>query len=521
MPLNTLIRKLQNLPEGTQHFLLITAVMMAAIIQLIDTTIANVALPHMQGSMSASQDKIAWVLTSYIMATAITMPLMGWLAGRIGRKRLLVISVAGFTLASMACGASFTLEEIIVFRVLQGVFGASLVPISQALLLDTFPVQKHARAMGIWGVGVMMAPILGPTVGGWLTEYYSWRWVFYINVPFGILSLLGVIALAKESPLDKERPFDLFGFMLLSIAIVSLQLMLDRGQSKYWFESGEIVFELFVALLALYLFTVHMFTHKNPYVDPRLFKDRNFSLGLIFMFLLGVIMLATMALFPPYLQTLLGYSVFDAGMILAPRGVGTMLAMLICGWIMERDLLSPRYMIVAGLVIIVVSMQGMTAFTTDVTQSMITWTGCLQGFGMGLIFVPLTTLAFATLDPALRTEATSIFGLVRTIGSSLGISIVMGQLAANLQYEHAVLTEHITEFNPLLQHTAVAPIWDIHTPQGLALLETEVTRQALQLAYIDDFQLIMLMALVAVPAALLLQNPPKPAVHPADRTLPA
>ena len=211
--------------------------MMAAIIQIIDTTIANVALPHMQGSLSVTQDKIAWVLTSYIMATAIAMPLTGWIAGRIGRKRLLIISVSGFTLASMACGASYTLEEMIVFRVLQGIFGASLVPISQSLLLDTFPVQKHARAMGIRGVGVMVSPILGPTAGGWLTEYYSWRWVFYINVPFGILSLLGVIALAKESVLDKERPFDLFGFMLLSIAIVSLQLMLDRGHSKYWFES--------------------------------------------------------------------------------------------------------------------------------------------------------------------------------------------------------------------------------------------------------------------------------------------
>lgn len=508
--MNTLLRKLQGLPDGTRHILLITAVMMAAIIQIIDTTIANVALPHMQGSMSASQDKISWVLTSYIMATAIAMPLTGWVAGRIGRKRLLVISVSGFTLASMACGASFSLQEIIVFRILQGVFGASLVPISQALLLDTFPVQKHARAMSIWGVGVMLAPILGPTVGGWLTEYYSWRWVFYINVPFGILSLLGVIALAKESPLDRERPFDLFGFFLLSLAIVSLQLMLDRGQSQYWFDSGEIVFECILALLALYLFIVHMFTHKNAYVNPQLFRDRNFSLGLVFMFLLGVIMLATMALFPPYLQTLLGYPVFDAGLILAPRGGGTMLAMLVCSWIMERALVSPRLLIVAGLMMIVITMAQMTRFTVDVTQSMITWTGFFQGFGLGLIFVPLTTLAFATLDPVLRTEATAIFGLVRTIGSSIGISIVMAQLASHLQREHAILTEHVTAFNPLLQQSAIAQIWDIHSARGLTLLEGEVTRQALQLAYADDFQLIMLMALVAIPAALLLRNPAPP-----------
>jgi DHA2 family multidrug resistance protein len=502
-----MIRSIRNLSQQTQHVLLITAVMMAAIIQIIDTTIANVALPHMQGSLSVTQDKISWVLTSYIIATAITMPLTGWMASRIGRKRLLVLSVLGFTLASMACGAAHTLQQIIVFRVLQGIFGASLVPISQSLLLDTFPVQKHARAMSIWGVGVMVAPILGPTAGGWLTEYYSWRWVFYINVPFGALSLLGVIALAKESPREKDRPFDLFGFMLLSIAIVCVQLMLDRGHSKYWFESTEIIIELVVSLLALYLFIVHMFTHKNPYVDPRLFKDKNFSSGLVFIFLLGVIMLATMTLLPPYLQNLLGYPVFDAGLILAPRGVGTMIAMLMSTLIMERTVMSPRYLIVAGLSLITVSMWEMTGFTTDVTLAMIVRTGITQGVGLGLIFTPLSTLAFATLDPALRTDATSIFGLVRTIGSSLGISIVVTQLASNTQREHAALTEHIHAFNPLLQQGAATGGWDIGSAHGLALLESEIARQAVQLAYIDDFQLIIVMTLLAIPSALLLRNP--------------
>jgi DHA2 family multidrug resistance protein len=283
--------------------------------------------------------------------------------------------------------------------------------------------------------------------------------------------------------------------------------MLDRGESKYWFESGEIVFELILAVLAFYLFVVHIFTHEHSYIDRRLFRDRNFSLGLVFIFLLGVIMLATMALFPPYLQTLLGYPVYDAGLILAPRGVGTMLAMLVCSRFMERGTVSPRVMIIVGLMMIVITMWEMTKFTTDVTQSMITWTGSFQGFGLGLIFVPLSTLAFATIDPALRTEATSIFGLVRTIGSSIGISIVMAQLSSNWQREHAVLTEHITVFNPLLHESAAAQFWDINTPQGLALLEGEVARQALQLAYTDDFQLILIMALLAIPAALLLRSP--------------
>jgi len=509
--LNVLVRRIRSLSQETQHVLLITAVMMAAIIQIIDTTIANVALPHMQGSLSVTQDKVSWVLTSYIIATAIAMPLTGWVANRIGRKRLLVLSVLGFTLASMACGAAHSLDQIIVFRVLQGIFGASLVPISQSLLLDTFPVHKHARAMSIWGIGVMVAPILGPTAGGWLTEYYSWRWVFYINVPFGVLSLLGVMALARESPRENDRPFDLFGFMLLSIAIVCVQLMLDRGHSEYWFESTEIVIELIVSLLAFYLFVVHMFTHPNPYVDARMFRDRNFSSGLVFMFLLGVIMLATMTLLPPYLQNLLGYPVFDAGLILAPRGVGTMLAMMLSSFVMERTQISPRYLIVAGLVLITVSMWEMTAFTTDVTLSMIVRTGITQGIGLGFIFVPLSTMAFATLDPALRTDATSIFGLVRTIGSSLGISIVVTQLASNTQQEHALLTEHIHVFNPVLQNDAIAGGWDIGSAQGLALLESEVARQAIQLAYIDDFQLIIVMALLAIPSALLLRNPRRPA----------
>ncbi len=481
--------------------------MMAAIIQIIDTTIANVALPHMQGSFSVTQDKISWVLTSYIMATAIAMPLTGWLAGRIGRKRLLVLSVTGFTLASICCGASQTLSQMILFRVVQGLCGATLVPLSQALLLDTFPVQKHARAMGIWGIGVMVAPILGPTAGGWLTEYYNWRWVFYINVPFGILSLIGIVALAKESALDTDRRFDLFGFVLLSIAIVSLQLMLDRGKSLYWFESTEIQTEFIISILALYLFIVHMFTHEHSYVEPRLFADRNFSLGLIFIFILGVIMLATMALLPPYLQHLMGYPVFDAGIILAPRGVGTMLAMMISSYVLERSLVPPRLHIVMGLLLIAVSVFEMTGFTVNVTRSMITWTGFVQGLGLGLIFVPLSTLAFATLDSSLRTEGTSIFGLARTIGSSLGISIVVTALGVNLQQEHARLTEHITIFNPLLLKADSASLWDIHTSQGLALLESEVSRQALQLAYIDDFQLIMLMAIVAIPMALLLRDP--------------
>jgi len=497
------IRWLRQLPDNVRGILLITSVMLASIIQILDTTIANVALPHMQGSMSATQDQISWVLTSYIVASAISMPMTGWIAGRFGRKRMLIWSVTGFTTASVLCGMAQTLPQMIAFRMLQGLFGASLVPISQSVLLDTFPVEKHAKAMSIWGLGAMVAPILGPTVGGWLTEYYNWRWVFYINLPFGILSFIGIIALVGESPLNLHRRFDIFGFVMLSVCIGAMQMMLDRGQSHYWFSSKEIIAELVISMLALYMFIVHMFTHDHPFIELRLFKDRNFPLGLVFIFVVGIILLATLALLPPYLQSLMGYTVFDAGLILAPRGGGTMIAMLVASQLKGR--FDPRPVIFLGLCCTAASLWFMTKFTVDVSTSVIAWTGVLQGMGLGFIFVSLSTIAFATLPQELRTEAASIFNLVRNIGSSIGISIVVSQLADNLQREHAVLTEHITAFNPLLNDPMVTQIWNTETVQGLAALNGMITQQAAQLAYIDDFRLIMYMAFLTMPLVFLLK----------------
>jgi DHA2 family multidrug resistance protein len=424
---------------------------------------------------------------------------------RLGRKRLLLLSVSGFTVASMLCGASQNLNEIVVFRILQGIFGACLVPLSQALLLDTFPAEKHAKAMSIWGMGVMVAPILGPTLGGWLTEYHSWRWVFYINVPFGIGALIGIYALIRESKIENDYLFDIRGFALLGITIASIQLILDRGHTLYWLQSNEIRIELGIAVMAFYFFIVHLFTYeKRPFINPVLFRDRNFCLGLGFIFVIGIILLATLALLPPYLQNVLGYSVFDAGLILAPRGGGTMVAMMLCGRVIEKGL-PPRYLIVFGLTCVVYSMWEMTGFTNNISRSMITWTGFAQGLGLGFIFVPLSTLAFATLEPIYRTEAASLFGLARHIGSSLGISIVVSQLSVNFQKQHAYMTEHLTPFNSLLQDHNL--LWNINSPLGINLLEMEVSQQAIQLAYLDDFRIIMAMAILAIPIVFLLHNP--------------
>mgnify|MGYP001765563532 CR=1 FL=1 len=491
-------------PQARQA-LLAAAVMLAAIIQILDTTIANVALPHMQGTLSATQDQIAWVLTSYIITAAIVMPMTGYIAGRFGRKRMLVWSVAGFTIASGLCGAAQSLEEAVLARMLQGIFGASLVPVSQSVLLDTFPREQHAKAMSLWGIGVMVAPIMGPTIGGWLTEYYSWRWVFYINLPFGILSLLGVIALVDESKIDRERRFDVFGFLLLGISIGALQLMLDRGKSLYWFESKEIIAEAVISALFFYLFVVHMFTHKRPFIEPGLFRDRNFCVGLVLIFFVGVVLLATLALLPPFLQSLMGYSVFDAGLILAPRGAGTMAGMIIATRLMGR--MDPRSIIVLGGVCTSLSLWIMTGFTVDVSEATITWTGVLQGMGLGFIFVPLSTIAFLTLDPLLRTEGSAIYSLVRNIGSGIGISIVVTELADNIQRNHAILTEHITPFNHLLEQGVLPQVWNTQSTQGLAALDGMVLKQAVEMAYIQDFHLIMWMTLIIVPLALVMKNP--------------
>src|SRR5690606_25548488 len=327
--LNAMARAMRaTAPAGsTAHRGFITvSVMLATIMQALDTTIANVALPHMQGTMGATYEQIAWVLTSYIVAAAICMPLTGFVAARFGRRRLFLWSVVGFTITSMLCGAAQNLEQIVLFRLLQGVFGASLVPLSQAVLLDAYPREQHGSAMALWGLGVMVGPILGPTLGGWLTEYYDWRWVFYINLPFGILAWLGITAYVHETPLQHGRRFDWFGFAMLSLAIGAFQMMLDRGHTLDWFASTEIAVEAILAGAGLYLFVAHMLTHDHPFLEPQLFRDRNFVVGLLFIFVVGMILLTTMTLLPPFLQNLLGYPVVDVGVLLAPRGVGTMAA---------------------------------------------------------------------------------------------------------------------------------------------------------------------------------------------------
>jgi DHA2 family multidrug resistance protein len=496
-------------PDIAHRGFITLSVMLATIMQALDTTIANVALPHMQGSMGATQDQISWVLTSYIVAAAIFMPLTGFLSARLGRKRVFMWSVAGFTVASMLCGAAQSLPEIVLFRLLQGVFGASLVPLSQSVLLDAYPREQHGKAMAMWGVGVMVGPILGPTLGGWLTEYYNWRWVFYINLPFGILAWLGLATYVKETAIDLSRRFDLLGFAMLSLGIGALQMMLDRGESLAWFASPEVVIEAMLAGLFLYLFVAHMFTHPAPFIEPGLFSDRNFSIGLVFIFIVGIILLATMALLPPFMQGLMGYPVLDVGYLLAPRGVGTMIAMFTVGKLSGK--VDPRQLVFLGLVLTSFSLWEMTHFTTDITGWDIVRTGITQGLGLGFIFVPLSTITFATLAPHYRNEGTALFSLMRNLGSSIGISIVITYLSQRTQTNHAALADYITPFNLALRQAVEVGAYNLTTPQGLTALNGEVTRQAATLAYLQDFRFMMWITLAAIPLILLLRGSSKTA----------
>jgi len=500
-----------------QRRMITGSVMLATLMQAVDTTIANVALPSMQGSLSATQDQISWVLTSYIVATAIMTPPTGFLAERFGRKKLFLAAVIGFTVSSVLCGLAQNLEQMVLFRVLQGAFGAPLIPLSQAVLLDSYPPEQHGSAMALWGVGVMVGPVLGPTLGGWLSEYYDWRWVFLINLPFGVLAWLGISACVAETP-RKQRRFDLFGFTLLTLAIGALQMMLDRGELAGWFESTEIVLEAALAAAFGYMFLVHMLTHPQPFLSPAIFRDRNLVTCLVLIFAVGVIMLATMALLPPFLQNLIGYPAVTTGLLLAPRGMGTMIGMLLVGRLIGR--VSPRLLLLLGLSLVAGMLWEMSHFTDEVSRFALVWTGLVQGIGLGLLFVPLSTVAFSTLAPALRTEATSMYSLMRNIGGSIGISIVTAQLARGTQAHRAVLAEHVNPLNPRLDEALLPLAGQLSESAQLALLDTELNRQAALLAYLGDFELVMVITLATMPLLLLLRQPKPKAVAISRQTEP-
>jgi DHA2 family multidrug resistance protein len=492
--------------SATSHRGIITACVMAAtLMQTLDTTIVNVALPYIQGSIAASPDQITWTLTSYIVAAAIMTPPIGWLSSRFGRKTLFLVSLVGFTVASMLCGTAQSLPQIVLYRALQGVFGASLVPLSQTTMLDIFPPAQRGQAMAVWVMGVVVGPILGPTIGGYLTFYYDWRWVFYINLPLGILAFAG-LWFFMEDPKHKDGiAFDWTGFVALSVGLTTLQLFLDRGEIKDWFGSDEIITYAVLCCLGFYLFLVHLFTAKNALIPPRIFRDMNFSAGLLMIFAVGMLILATSALMAPYLQALSGREVDNAGLLLAPRGAGTMAGVILAGRLSNK--VDSRLLMFVGILMIAETLREMTGWTPDISAWSLTLNSIAQGFGLGIVFTPLQVVAFATLAPELRTDGTALFSLLRNIGLAIGVSVTSTVLTEMTQAAHAGIATTVTSFNRNLQAGGASLYWTPALPQGLSLLNAEVTRQASVVGYLDDFKLLFIVSLTMLPLLLLMRGP--------------
>jgi MFS transporter, DHA2 family, multidrug resistance protein len=478
------------------------AVMLATIMNSLDTTIANVALPHIQGSVSASADQITWVLTSYIVAATIMTPLTGFLADRLGRKMVFLVSIAGFTVASMLCGIATSLVEIVLFRLLQGLFGAALIPLSQAVLLDINPPERHGQAMAVWGAGAVLGPILGPALGGWLTDNLDWRWVFFINLPIGILAFGGVFLFLSEKKGEEKRPFDILGFASLALAIGAFQLLLDRGPSQDWFGSAEIWTYLVVTIIALWIFGVQLATAAKPFVARALLADTNFITCCVFGFFIGILLYSTLALLPPMMQTLLGYPVAFTGLVSMPRGIGSFLAMFAVGQLIGR--VNIKLILLAGLSISAISLWQMTHFNLGMDTHLIIVSGFLSGVGTGLVFVPLSTIAFATVQAQYRAEGAGLFTLIRNIGSAAGISIMQAKYVSGIETHRSVLVEHARPDNPLFQ--AYEPLL-FHTQQAMAGFSGMINRQASMLSYIDDFRLMLGITILCAPLILLMRTP--------------
>jgi len=490
-------------PGRPRHRALVTgSVMLATILYSIDWTIAVVALPHMQGTFSATQDQISWVITSYIVASAIMIPTAGWLSARYGRKRVFLSAIAGFMVASLLCGTSDSLTAEVLSRILQGACGAFLVPLSQSIILDTYPPAEQGRAMAFWGIGAVMGPVIGPTLGGYLTEYFTWRYIFYINIPFGLLALLGTAAFVHETARDPKRRLDLFGFITLALGVGMLQMMLDRGERLDWLESNEILIELWLAGLGFYLFVAHVLTTRAPFLEPRLFANRNFFIGIVFVFVYGLITVPPLVLMPPFMQDLRGYPIDTVGLLQSPRGVGLLAAMLLGGRL--TGAVGPRKLIAFGLACMVVSSAEMASWNLDVGSWPIVWTGFLQGVGAGIILVPIQAIAFPTLEPGQRTDAAAVFNLVRSIGSSIGVSIALTVFTRTAGMSRARLVEHVTPYNESLQYESVLRGVDLGSAAGLAEMERSIMAQAELFAYTTDFHLLALAAAAGLPLLLLV-----------------
>jgi DHA2 family multidrug resistance protein len=485
---------------------------LAMLMNVLDSTIANVALPHMQGGLSASHDQMAWVLTSYILGTAVMTPLSGWLALKIGRRPLFLISIVAFVGVSMLCGLATSLPQMVVLRLLQGVAGAALMPLSQAAMLDLWPQHVLPRVMAIWSAVVMVGPIMGPVVGGWLTENLSWRWVFYINLPLGVLAFAMVYPALERDPGGRERPFDFLGFTALVLCTASAQLMVDRGPGQDWFSSPEIWIEALIALIGLYIFVMQTLTARNPFFHTDLFRDVNFLTGTGFQMAVSAVALATTAFLPTMMQQLLGYSAMQSGYASMPRGFGSLLAFVLAPWLVT--VVGPRTLIATGIVLMSAALYSMSHFDLSMTSWPIEATGFFLGLGQALIFNPLAVLAYATLDGRHRTEGAVFSTMFRTLAGSMGIALTQAALVNQNAIAHETLSARMSPADPV----AGWAMPDLVSGGAAALesLNAEINRQGSMLAYDSIFAWMSLATLVLLPLMFLLKtsrSPPRSALR--------
>ncbi|MEW6689045.1 MAG: DHA2 family efflux MFS transporter permease subunit [Pseudomonadota bacterium] len=465
-------------------------------------TIANVSLPQMQGALSATPDQIAWVVTSNIVATAVMTPLAGWLVARFGERRLANGGVIAFGLASLACGLADSLGELVLFRALQGAVGAPLVPLSQAIVLHTYPKRQHGAVLAIFGMGSVMGPIVGPVAGGWLAETYNWRWVFYMIVPFALLALAGTLLFIRDRGTAARVRLDWTGFLLLAGALAGAQLMLDRGERADWFDSGEIVGYAAVAAMALYAFVAHTWTARQPFLDPRMLADRNFTIGIVLIFVFGMLNFTPMTLLPPMLQGVSGYPDSVIGFVLGARGLGTMVAFFL---MIFGSRLEPRAMIVLGFAL--QALAGWQLAQLDVNPSVadVFWPMALQGFGVGVLWVAITMVTFATLAPEQVAQGTAIYHMVRNVGSSVHISLSIALALRMARASYAELAERVTPYSEALSMPWATGAWNLETQRGLAALSREMARQAAMIGYLDAFVFFVATSLAVLPLVFLIR----------------
>ncbi len=492
-------------------------VMLSTFLEVLDTSVVNVSLPHIAGSLAATIDQSTWVLTSYLVANAIILPITGWLANYFGRKRLLMVAVGGFTVSSMLCGLAPTLPFLVLFRILQGAFGGGLQPISQAVLLETFPPEKRGQAMAVWGMGIVVAPILGPMLGGYLTDTLSWRWVFFINLPIGIIAMVMTYLFIFDPHYIRRlsNKVDVWGLGMLAVGIAALQIILDKGQEADWFGSHLIVTLAAVAAIGLVAFVIRELTAEHPIVDLRVFKNRTYSTGVLLMTVLGFVLYGSLVLLPLFLQELLGYTAFQAGLWTGARGIGSLIFMPLCGILLGRRW-STRGLLMAGFMVGSLALFVLSSFNLAITPWDVFWQQILQGSGLAFIFVPLTT---ATMDPIPNSEmgnATSLFNLMRNVGGSVGIAVTDFLVTQREQFHQQRLGSHLTASSSSVQQmlaTAKAALMargeDAYTAakQALAMLYATLHQQAALLSYRDEFYLLAILFLVASPLIWLMRKP--------------